>query len=158
MKQICVRPSPRNRSGFTLIELLVVIAIIAILAAMLLPALAAAKRRAQEAVCMSNIKQLTLANILYANDYTYFVQTSLATDPYGKNAEWVGNMFSYFAKSTNLIVCPTAATEAPATIATADGLYDAGQANQGGAANYAYRRDLDGTFLGISGVYLQLPV
>ena len=56
------------RRGFTLIELLVVIAIIAILAAMLLPALAAAKAKAQTIKCVSNLKQLQLAAVVYSTD------------------------------------------------------------------------------------------
>jgi prepilin-type N-terminal cleavage/methylation domain-containing protein len=72
----------KSKVAFTLIELLVVIAIIGILAALLLPALGAAREKGKSASCLSNLKQLHLAAIMYADDWDGWLPPNGETDPW----------------------------------------------------------------------------
>lgn len=97
----CKDAVKHNKGAFTLIELLVVIAIIAILAAILFPVFARARENARRSSCQSNMKQLGLGLIQYAQDYDEKLPSgNLGNSCWG----WAGPIFPY-VKSTQVFVC-----------------------------------------------------
>jgi prepilin-type N-terminal cleavage/methylation domain-containing protein/prepilin-type processing-associated H-X9-DG protein len=97
--------------GFTLIELLVVIAIIAILAAILFPVFARAREKARQTSCLSNIKELTLGCLMYAQDYDealppryYRIDPAV---PGGPN--WCDHLVQPYINNAQIIRCPSTA-------------------------------------------------
>jgi len=114
-----------KRRGFTLIELLVVIAIIAILAAILFPVFAQAREKARSITCVSNMKEVNLAILMYVQDYderypsgTYNDIPATPTAGTGiKGAGWAGQCVAYI-KSTGIFKCPDDSTNGGGTETT----------------------------------------
>ncbi|HEY1661966.1 MAG TPA: type II secretion system protein [Verrucomicrobiae bacterium] len=101
-----------SQRAFTLVELLVVIAIIGILAALLFPALIAARLQAQQVQCSSNVRQLSLSVFIYTDDNSgTHVDYNDSAFPGGGN--WSGTLTGYYSKNPNLRLCPAAPLHEP---------------------------------------------
>ncbi len=142
----CIQPAKTKRC-FTLIELLVVIGIIGILAGVLIPTLMVTKNKARESLCVNNLKQLALANILYHTTYKQFVGFRNGTHPNGGTAWnsgqwWFGYretssdnwdisrspLFPFLGKQGKILDCPQAKLEP----------MEGGTGMNGGIGGYGY--------------------
>ena len=104
-----MKTTDTKTSGFTLIELLVVIAIIAILAALLLPALSRAKSKAHAVQCLSNLKQWGVIFIIYADDNNGSFSSGI--DPIIPRGEWLQSLQASYKSRPNILLCPVASMQ-----------------------------------------------
>jgi prepilin-type N-terminal cleavage/methylation domain-containing protein len=109
MKNIDRRQLSHRASAFTLIELLVVIAIIAILAAMLLPALARAKESGKRISCLNTLRQLSLASQMYVDDNQGWYPPRSSTN------RWPNVFFEDYGKNVQMLLCPDDQNPIPMT-------------------------------------------
>jgi len=109
-----------RKKGFTLIELLVVIAIIAILAAILFPVFAQAREKARQASCISNLKQITLAMLMYAQDYdeqvtrmwTYGTDAQIKRNETPPTPQYWHVFLQPYIKNYKIFICPSCGADA----------------------------------------------
>lgn len=97
----------RNREAFTLIELLVVIAIIAILAAILFPVFARAREKARQTSCLSNVKQLSLATLMYAGDYDEMLPVAIGGLPDWSHFWSTIELLQPYVRNSQISACPS---------------------------------------------------
>ncbi len=110
----------KMKRAFTLMELLVTLAVIAILAALLLTTISHVKLKAQQTQCLNNVKQLTLASFIYAQENSRHAGIETPAFPGGN---WMGTL-NEFARTKGLLVCPSAPLQNPPNSGNLQGLAD----------------------------------